>query len=76
MDQANEWTAKGYSAAEQPDAKSQKEAKKSFARAIGFLQVYIDKVQQMAAQGRAAPESAALLVDFANTLIAKLEPLT
>ena len=76
VDQANEWTAKGYSAAERPDAKSQKEAKKSFARAIGFLQVYIDKVQQMAAQGRTAPESAALLVDFANTLIAKLEPLT
>ena len=58
------------------DAKSQNEAKKSFARAIGFLQVYIDKVQQMATQGRAAQESAALLVDYANILIAKLEPLT
>ena len=76
MDQANEWVAKGYSDAEQSDAKSQNEAKKSFARASGFLQVYIDKVQQMATQGRAAQESAALLVDYANILIAKLEPLT
>ena len=76
VDQANEWVAKGYAETEQSDAKIQKEGKKSFARAIGFLQVYIDKVQQMAAQGRTAPESAALLVDFANTLIAKLEPMT
>ena len=76
VDQANEWVATGYSEAEQSDAKSQKEAKKSFARAIGFLQVYIDKVQQMATQGPAAPESAALLIDYANILIGKLEQLT
>lgn len=76
MDQANTWVATGYSQAEQSDAKSQREARKSFARAIGFLQVYIDKVQQMESDGRAAPESAALLIDYANTLIAKLVPLT
>jgi len=76
MDQANTWVATGYSQAGQSDARSQREAKKSFARAIGFLQVYIDKVQQMENDGRAAPESAALLIDYANTLIAKLRPLT
>jgi hypothetical protein len=76
MDQANQWVATGYSQAEQPDAKSQTESRKTFSRAIGFLQSYIDKVQQMASDGRAAPESAALLIDYANTLITKLQPLT
>jgi len=76
MDQASTWVATGYSQTEQVDAKSQRESKKSFSRAIGFLQVYIDKVQHMANAGRAAPESAALLIDYANALIAMLTPLT
>jgi Alpha/beta hydrolase domain len=76
LDQATEWVANGYTEAGQSDDKSQEKSKKSFARAIGFLENYIDKVEQMARGGRAAPESAALLVDFANILITKLQPLT
>ena len=75
LDQATQSVAQGYTAGAQTDAKSQKTARRKLRLAIHFLQVYIDKVQAMAADGRMAPLSAALLIEFANTLIEELQPL-
>jgi hypothetical protein len=75
LDRATLLVAEGYTFAEQPDAESQERASSSFADAVEALEQYIAQVERLEARGRAAPESAALLIDFANTLIGELEAL-
>jgi hypothetical protein len=75
LDRATVLVAKGYTYAEQPDPKSQDRARWSFGDAIEQLERYIAQVERLEARGHAAPESAALLIDFANTLIGELAVL-
>ena len=66
LDQATRLVAEGYTAAEQSDPATQKE---KFQKAIKSLQRYIQDVEKMPRQERAAQETVDLLVDFANILI-------
>jgi len=75
LDLATWWVARGYTFADQPDSRSQEESRKSFAEAAEVLRMYIKEVQHLEHRGRAAPESAALLVDYANILLEKLAEL-
>jgi alpha/beta hydrolase family protein len=75
LDRATLRVAKGYTWAGRPDARSQERGRRSFAAAIDTLEVYVGQVERLEARGRAAPESAALLIDFAEILIGELEAL-
>ena len=69
LDQATAAVAQGYTHGEQGSLQAKRE---SFGQANDLLHQYVDKVKAFAQQGRAAPESAALLLDFANTLIERI----
>lgn len=75
LDRATLQVARGYTWAGQPDPRSQERGRRSFAAAIETLEVYTEQVEHLEARGRAAPEPAALLIDFADTLIGELEVL-
>ena len=75
LDLATWWVARGYTFADQSDSRSQEKSWKSFAEAAEVLTIYIKEVQHLEHRGRAAPESAALLVDYANILLEKLAEL-
>ena len=75
LDLATWWVARGYTFADQSDFRSQEKSRKSFAEAAEVLRIYIKEVQHLEHRGRAAPESAALLVDYANILLEKLAEL-
>jgi hypothetical protein len=68
IDWATYWVARGYS---QP----QGQGGPMFAKAVGFLETYADQVSHLRDQGRAAPESAALLTEYAGILIERLQAL-
>ena len=59
--------AQGYTAGETTAA-----GEAAFAQANVFLRLYINAVQGAAQEGRLAPESAALLTDFARTLMERI----
>jgi hypothetical protein len=75
IDRATLLVAKGYSYGEQPGVASQHKSRRSFAAAIAALETYIDQIQTLEDQSRAAPVSAALLIDYANVLIEELGAL-
>jgi hypothetical protein len=77
LDQATHWVAQGYTAAAGGESTSQQlMARQRFARGMEFVRAYVTRVQAMQKRGFIAPETASLLVDFGNILIARLEPLS
>jgi hypothetical protein len=69
--------AQGYTAAAGGESTSQQlMARQRFARGMEFVRAYVTRVQAMQERGFIAPETASLLVDFGNILIARLEPLS
>jgi hypothetical protein len=61
--------ATGYTLGSDPSAKA------SFAQAVGYLQVYVNDIESILGQGHLKPETAALLVSQANTLIQQVGAL-
>jgi len=76
LDQATSWVAQGYTVAAGAGSTNQGMARKHFGRAMAFVRTYVAHVQTMRTQGRIAPETASLLIDFANILIERLQPLS
>ena len=67
VNEATRAVAEGYTAGE-----ATTQGKASFAQANVFLRLYINAVQGAAQEGRLASVSAALLVDFARTLMERI----
>jgi hypothetical protein len=72
IDAATQFVAKGYTLAGQTSATSQALSKEQFELAISVLRTYVERVKALPAQNRALPVTAALLVDFGNTLIERI----
>jgi len=68
LDAATKSVAQGYTTAQSNPASS----KQSFTDAVASLKTYMGQVKAKAASGQAAPETAALLIDFTNTLIERI----
>lgn len=75
INRATRLVAEGYTFAQESGPNHADRSRRSFAAAIDTLESYIGQIETLEDQGRAAPESAALLIDYANILIGELGPL-